>query len=441
MSLTVLFVIAIYGFFFIASLWNPIFGVAGYLSVYILYNPDIWWGQGIASALPRPSFLAVLFLGLGCLLHWRSLNWRLSRNELSLYAFLAVAWLTSMFFGVGANRNTLVYLVKLTKMFVFIFLFIRSVNSFKQFKIVIWVIVAEALFLGYQAHVVSSGYFQGGRLEDLGGIDFREANQLAAFLCLALVLLGYQMLRSNLWKNALYVVGAGLIANTIIMTRSRAVFLGMLVALPFAFFTVPGKYRTRVTLCIVLGGVLFAALSDVTFLARMSTIRDSAALIGQDAGSAGMTRIQFWKASLRMFADHPLGVGVKQFEQLVPLYDPSNKGMDAHNTYVLCYTELGIVGIALFLIILGQSFSALRRIPLGALDDAMRSEVQLFRSALCTALVMFAAGLMTTHSVLYSEMLWIVLTLPILLERTVTKGAAARIEEAPGPILVPVPAE
>jgi len=397
------------------------------LSVYILYDPYIWWGASFQQYLPRPSLVAVIFLITGVFLHAKSFNWHISRREVEFYLFLVAAWLTSLVFGVGIEDNNWIYLTKLTKLFVFIFFFIRVVNSLDSYDQVVWTLILCAIFLAYQAHVV--GYFHGGRLNNLGGIDFKEANGFASFLAGAITFLGVRLFRVPLWKKAIYVVGITLMLNTIIMTQSRAVFLGIIMAVPYVLFRAPPKYRKQVYLSVMLAAVLFFMLADMKFFGRMDTIQDQL----QDSQEETISRIDFWKASVPMFMDHPFGVGVKNFEKMVPYYDPRNTGMDAHNTYVLCYAEIGIIGIALFLIIITETFLQLRRIRLAVKNTPHENKIMLHALAITTVLIIYLLGYMTTHSNLYTEMLWILLAMPICLENATQKLLESENEIALNP--------
>jgi hypothetical protein len=421
MSLTVLLIYTVFASLFIGALFRPILGVLGYLAVYMLYNPDIWWGATFEQYFPRPSLVAVIFLITGSLLHAKKLNWTFSRREIELYLFLGAIWLSSLVFGVGMEDNNWAYLEKMTKLFVFIFFFIRVVDSLDKYKFVIWTFILGAIFLAYQAHTLSSGHFVGGRLDSLGGSDFREANGFAAFLAAAVTFAGVQMLRVSWWKKVLYIAGIALMLNVIIMTQSRAVFLGILMAVPYVFFRSPAERRKQVYACMALGMVLFFMLADVKFLGRMDTIKEAAKSGVEYGTEETLSRWDFWKASLPMFIDHPFGVGIKNFEKLVPYYDPRNIGTDAHNTYVLCYSEIGILGITLFLIIIVEAWRQLGRIRKMVADTPHERDVIFHAFALGIVLIIYLLGYMTTHSMLYAEIVWILLSMPICLENATRK--------------------
>lgn len=425
MSLTVLFIYALFIGLFIGALWRPILGVVGYLSIYIIYNPYIWWGVTFRQYLPRPSFIAMIFLIIGVFLHANKLNWTFSRREIEFYLFLGAVWLASLVFGIGMDASNWQYLVKMTKLFVFIFFFIRVVNSLSDYKLVLWTFILGAILLAYHAHGLSSGYFADGRLESIGGVDFRESNGFACFQALAMTLLGVQFLRDSLWKKVIYVLGIALMLDTIILTQSRAVFLGIVLATPYVLLRSLPKYRKQVYLSVALGVILFFMLADVKFLDRMDTIQYQL----QDSQEETISRIDFWKASVPMFMDHPFGVGVKNFEKMVPYYDPRNTGMDPHNTYVMCYAEIGIIGIALFLIIIAETFLQLRRIRLAVKNTQHENEITLHAFAIAIVLIIYLSGYMMTHSSLYKEILWILLAMPICLENATQKLLAEGVED------------
>lgn len=430
MSFTVVLIYTTFIVLFIGSLWKPILGVLGYLAVYMLYNPDIWWGATFEHYLPRPSLVAVLFLIAGTFIHREKLNWTLSRREIEFYLFLGTVWFVSLFFGIGIEDNNWIYLMKMTKLFVFVFFFIRVVNSSNHYKLVIWTFILGAALLAYHAHGLSSGYFADGRLNAIGGIDFGEANGFACFQALAITFLGVQFLRDSMWKKVIYVIGIAFMLNTIILTQSRSVFLGIMMAVPYVLFRTPLKYRKQVYVSVMLAAVLFFMLADVKFFNRMDTIQHQFENQIVNAQEEEISRIDFWRASVLMFMDHPFGVGIKNFEKMVPYYDPRNKGMDAHNTYVLCYSEIGILGIALFLIIIGETFLQIRRIRLAVKDTPHEEDITLHTLAITSVLIIYLLGYMTTHSNLYTEMLWILLAMPICLENATQKLLESENETA-----------
>jgi len=214
--------------------------------------------------------------------------------------------------------------------------------------------------------------------------------------------------------------------DSIVMTQSKSVFLGLLVAATYVFLSIPSKHRKKMFIFLMLGVILFFSLVDIKFLDRMNLIKhDVEALKKNQVVSVNdeLTRLDFWRASILILKDHPLGIGVKNFERIVPLYDPRNKGMDAHNTYVLCYTETGLFGFTLFIIIIIEAFAQLRRIRKRVVGHDYQEQVELQAVTLTTILLIYLFGYMVAHSNLYAELLWILLALPIALDKASAKLA------------------
>jgi O-antigen ligase len=172
-------------------------------------------------------------------------------------------------------------------------------------------------------------------------------------------------------------------------------------------------------------------LVNEQFLGRIETIGDAAKVQSTDLlfQNKNINRIDYWKASLQIFKDHPFGVGINNFHIIVPLYDARNPGLDAHNTFVLCYSEIGIIGILLFLFIILKDFLKLRHIKKLAVNTSSENEISLYVLALGTSLIAYIFGGMMTHSYLYLERTWMLLALPICLERAVIKLALEPIEK------------
>jgi len=329
------------------------------------------------------------------------------------------------------------YLMKMTKIFIMIFFFIRVVDSLENFKLVIWAFIFSGLFMSYQAHMLTVV----GRIDSIGGIDFGEANGLSAFLSIVVIFAAFQFLNASWVKKIFYVMGIALMCDTIILAQSRAVLLGVAAAVPYVFFRAPPKKLKQIFVYMILGIIMFINLADQNFISRMSTIGErieSASSFNIIDEDEVVDRLDFWRTSIPIFRDHPMGIGIKNFWKIVPLYDPRNSGMDVHNTYILCYSEIGVIGIILFLIIIAETFLQMNRIWRMAQGTAHEAEILPLVTALGASLIVYLCGYMMTHSILYTEFLWILLTMPICLENAARKILAQEfipvVDEAPGPV-------
>lgn len=90
------------------------------------------------------------------------------------------------------------------------------------------------------------------------------------------------------------------------------------------------------------------------------------------------SRVDIWRNTIAVIKDHPLGIGLKNYEIVLPIYDatspPGIKFTHAHNDYLELLVETGwpgfIIIMAGFIIFLGKCFQRIRRA--GAKTDPMQ---------------------------------------------------------------------
>jgi len=153
----------------------------------------------------------------------------------------------------------------------------------------------------------------------------------------------------------------------------------------------------------------FLYLADETFLGRASTITASE----EKRDTSAQSRIVLAKAGLQMWSDHPLGVGPGNFYQTIGRYVPEYAGKDAHNTYVRCLTELGIVGFGVFTLMILSAFLTLRQTARRAeeLLEPERSQITILAYGMTCCLTTMLACCLTV-SLIYAEFVWCFLMLP-----------------------------
>ena len=291
----------------------------------------------------------------------------------------------------------------------------------KSVKWMLWTLVLSTFILSLEAYAAPRSSFSHGRLEGIGGVDFSEANFLAAFIGGVLPLAGVLFLESR-WLGKLLAVACGVFSvNTIVLTRSRGAVVGMALGAVVAIFLAPKGYRTKIMAGLLVAGLGGLYLADTTFLTRVATINRDVDELDRSAQS----RLETWKLSVDMLKDHPLGIGPGNFFQFAGRYDARYDGRDAHNTYVRCFTELGIPGFALFLGLILHSIVILKRTmrKAYALPPDCQKQILLPSYGVAVGLcMMLGAGL--TVTLLYTEALWWFLLLPVCLERAVDNLAS-----------------
>jgi len=178
-------------------------------------------------------------------------------------------------------------------------------------------------------------------------------------------------------KKWLFAILMVLPIGGILMTRSRGGLLGLAVAM-FVLFR--GRIKSRLV-TITLVGVL------MTGAVIASGVRDresgGKAESGIDMSSQG--RLDAWRSGLHMAQSRPLtGIGFKMFNDYYLTYaiDPAEwlPGKSAHNAYVLCVAETGLLGFIPFMMLVWCSVRVNGRLRKRAPPDLTRAQRALLRS-------------------------------------------------------------
>jgi O-antigen ligase len=197
-----------------------------------------------------------------------------------------------------------------------------------------------------------------------------EKNRYAQIM-LMLVPLGLFMAigeRSRL-RRALALGAAGVTSLGVALTFSRGAAVGFV--LLFGIMFLMGYLKWKHMLAVVLGAAIVLAAVPVYTerLAELVAVSESVGDTGIDqADGAIQSRITEGLAALLAWADHPvLGVGPGEFPQYYRQYADvvgiRVKAVDreAHNLYLGMAAELGLIGLTVFLIIVGLTLRDLAR--------------------------------------------------------------------------------
>jgi putative inorganic carbon (hco3(-)) transporter len=395
---------------------NPIIGIYGYLGTYNINPLGQWWGRYLPGWAARYSFWLALAIALGMAFNYSKLRFKrfLEPQEWLLILFVGVIWL-SVFIGQGHGIDYNV--TKMTKVAVVLLMASHIITTRQYFQGMVWVFVLSGFYLGYELYS-GSGAYRGGRFHaGVGGSDFGEGNFLAAHFGILLPFIGVMIVQGN-WKvRAVCIVAAAFIANSIVLTQSRGIFVGLAAGLVAAvFFTFPLKgFRKKVLILICIGLLGAVYVADDRFWDRMATIQTEEY---GDRDRSAMGRIYAWQAAWAMAKDFPLGVGVGQFFSHVGLYVPELAGRDTHNTYLRCLSELGFHGLLVLLLMIFTSFLMCRRIQIESANLApeIGRYYLLNAYAIKLAIVVYLVTAMFISSVYIEEMYWL-LMMPVFLKR------------------------
>ncbi len=410
-----------------AALINPIWGVINYLFVYQLDPTDRWWGIPIADIGVRFSMLAAMATLIGILVARSRLpKFRPTYSwwELGVIGLFLIATL-NIVIGVGFGPTAQVEYEKFWKVLLFTLILGKVTASRTNLALVVWSLVVGSLILGYDAYTAPMSSFVLGRLENIGGPDFSTTSGAAAHLSAVLPIIGAAFLMTSNWKlKLLALVSGGLTVNAIIMCRTRSAFIGLVVGALVAVFVAPKARRFRIHGLLLAGACVAFALTDDNFWTRMGTLTDQQAL---ETDLAAVSRREIWTAAIRIFEDHPFGIGVGNFVQVIGEYAPQHHKRSTHNSLVVCFVELGVQGGLLFLALVAGSLRYLHRSYRLAPATPFPLETQyLAYGLLISQSTYFVTALGTQR--FYCESFWWIMMFPLCLYRAVSREVECSAE-------------
>jgi hypothetical protein len=200
---------------------------------------------------------------------------------------------------------------------------------------------------------------------------FNDPNDFALILVTAIPLGLYWLTdRASPMTRPVWLVLLALFGYALLLTASRGGFLALMAGLMTLFYLKLGGKKTFLLSLFVLPILLGM------FAGRMTTI-------SADEGT-GQTRIQLWRDGLFYFQQSPLfGIGMENYQMF--------SSHVAHNSFIHCFTELGVIGGTLFL---GAFYFALKGMfDLRNRTDELEPELRRLYPFLSAAVVAYTIGI------------------------------------------------
>jgi O-antigen ligase len=312
------------------------------------------------------------------------------------------------------------------KVIIIFALMVNTLTTQARLRAFINVVVLGTSYIGVRAVVDYArgvNLVEDGRVTGAVGGLFGNPNDMAlnmvAFLPLGIVIgLG----RGRPALRLLALIGVPAITGAIIFSKSRGGTVGLLAMMLVLLYQMR-RLRPGVAVLVVAASLATLPLLPSSFTSRMSSIFNAE----EDPTGSREARKQLLREGYQAFLDHPVfGLGAGQFQN----YQPENREeawRETHNAVLQVAAELGIVGLIVFMLLVGYGFAAvfrtgstlrrIRRARRAREPDPVfgrREPLELYASAMMASLTgWFVAALFA--SVAYYWTFYIVLGLAVAL--------------------------
>jgi O-antigen ligase len=291
-------------------------------------------GRGLPLTRVTPELLGVLGLG----------------------AVMLVLAPFSIWPGGSVKTFTELY-VKVLLIFVLIHNTLTTPERVRQFT---GVIVLATSYIGFRAvfdYARGFNLIENGRVQGAVGGMFQNPNDLAlnmvAVLPLAALLAVIARTKSG---RLLALAGAFMMIGAVIASHSRSGFLG-LAAMALILTWQLGRRNPRFLAAAAVSLIVVLPFTPASYWERVSSITDDNK---DETGSREQRRLLLGEA-YQAFLDHPVtGVGAGQFVN----YNPPNRHevwLETHNVLLQVASELGILGVGIFLFLVYRALIAGRQ--------------------------------------------------------------------------------
>ena len=352
-----------------------------FLFVFITYTR---FSDNAIDFYNAPS-VAKFFVGLliiAILIRWailgeRPMGWQVPAIVLVLYGL--IGFLSLMYARSSESViNTLSNYVKDALITLVIVVLLKSAPTFRQ---VIWTLLVAGIFLGslsvfqYLTGTFDNSYggFARAELRGIAGDDrgYRLTGPIGDpnfFAQIMIVLIPIALERMTHERKLILKILAGLAGAlsvlTVIFTFSRGGFLAAAVALLIFLLIYPPRPQYLIIM-IALGIAVFSFV-PATYFDRILTLQgllpDQSGRIDIRTDNSIQGRASQNLTAWSIFKQHPIvGIGLDNFEVRYPEFSkeiglaPSASNKSLHNLYFEVATESGILGLSVFLLLIGLS--------------------------------------------------------------------------------------
>jgi probable O-glycosylation ligase (exosortase A-associated) len=330
---------------------QPWIGVLMYSWISYMNPHRYAWG-------PARDFPVALIVALTTLIGLAFTRDKSSLTKDGITVLMLLLWVVFAFTTIFAiNRDdAFAHFLQTSKIWLMILVSVLLINNPKKLRYLILVIALSLGLIGIKGGIWALTSGGANRVYGPDGTFISDNNDVALAFNMALPLMLYLSKdEKNYWLRMLLKTSFALTIVATIFTYSRGGFLAL--AVVGFLLLVKARYKSLAIVLVTIAVVLGTLIVPAQWSERMGTIQTY-----QEDRSA-MGRINAWRTALNLALDRPLVGG--GFEALLTGYvfrryapDPDDMH-DVHSIYFEMLGEQGFIGFALYLILIGSSFTTL----------------------------------------------------------------------------------
>lgn len=325
----------------------------------LLVHPFLWCflAAVLAPLLPTMALLAVVLVsGVTFLLNTAAdRKSALLCSPVNRYVILyAVIYVIAVCTSVTFSGS--LYPGLLTTVFILsVFIVENAVTTKRQLDLLVTSMVAVGVLVslyGFYQYIFGAAGSSAWTDDEMFSISTRvystlqNPNVLSEYLLLVIPLCAACLFTAkNMWKKLVFLCALGIMCVCMILTFSRAGWLGLLFAAAIFLVLIDRRY--------ILLGIAGLIL---LFLAAPDTIISRFASIGDMADGSTSYRVAIWLGTISMLKDYWLsgiGPGTDAFNMIYPSYSYNTAtAQHSHNLFLQIVSDAGICAIILFLLLL-----------------------------------------------------------------------------------------
>ena len=392
------------------SFWRPWIGILVWTWLGLMNPHRLGWTV-VAWAIPWAQMVGIAVLAGFFFSRDRGFP-PLMRETFLLFCFWVICFLSTVFFSLYPDQAW-GYFMRVSKIFLMIFVTLALIYNQKRLKALIWVTALSIGFYGFKGGIWA--ILTGGQHQVIGPYrSFIEGNTelgLAMVMVLPLFLLLAREATYVWLKYFLYSM-FGLSVIAILVTYSRGAFLGLGVVLTILFLKSRGKVIALVL--VILATPLVLDFLPEQWFGRMSTIQN------YEKDASANARLVAWEVALKIALDHPiLGAGFLPFtEDNFRFYVPWYGGIahDAHNIFLQVLAEHGFIGLGFYVALWVSTILSLRKIVRIGMGDPAKQWMVSYSQMIQAGLFGFVvSGFFLSLS--YFDLYYVFVALTIILKK------------------------